>query len=53
MLYDVYKYACSQIVQVFNWHVPWSASVSPTIGEVFLYALVAGIVIIFIQNLKY
>lgn len=35
MLYDVYKYACSLIVQVFNWHVPWSASVSPTIGEVF------------------
>lgn len=53
MIYDVYKYACSLIVQVFNCHVPWSASVSPTIGEVFLYALVAGIVIIFIQNLKY
>lgn len=53
MLYDVYKSACSLIFDVFNWHFPWSASVSPTIGEVFLYALVAGIVIIFIKNLKY
>ena len=52
MLYYVYKSACSLFFEVFNWHVPWS-SVSPTLGEVFLYALVAGIVIIFIKNLKY
>lgn len=53
MLYDVYKSACNLIFEVFNWRVPWSASVRPTIGEVFLYSLVAGIVIIFIKNLKY
>lgn len=53
MLYDVYKSACGLIFEAFSWHVPWSASVRPTIGEVFLYSLVAGIVIIFIKNLKY
>lgn len=52
MLYDVYKSVSQLFVAVWNWKVPWSASVQPTIGQVLVYAILAGFVIWFIKDLK-
>ena len=52
MLYDVYKSVSKLFVNVWSWKVPWSASVQPTIGQVLVYAILAGFVIWFIKDLK-
>ena len=53
MLYDVYQKTCSLFVQVWGFHVPWSKSVQPTVGQVIVYSLIAGLLIMLIKDLKY